>query len=74
MGQGHPRTQLEIGRLRMEKLFHKGPLGLVRDPEGCGDLVAQDHARILKKMLDDDVLALGNTRRSLYGPEGNQGA
>src|SRR5262245_42226045 len=57
----------------MEELLRKGPLRPVHDAEGCGDLMAQDHPRIMTKMLDDDVLSLGQARPCLRGAEGDEG-
>src|SRR4029434_1862236 len=69
-GERHPRADLEIRRLRVEELFRQASLGTGGNAQSACDLVAQNHGRILKEMLGDEILALGKTSGALQGPEG----
>ena len=73
MRKGHAGPDLEICRLGVKKLLGKTPDRARRHAEGGGGIVAEDHGRILKKMLDEDVLASREMPRSAQTSEGDEG-
>src|SRR4029453_3399299 len=73
MGQGGSGAQLQVRRLRMEELFRDTSFGTRRKTQGASCLVTQDHGRILKEMLGNEILTLGKTTGALQGTEGHEG-
>src|SRR5215471_5517566 len=56
VSEGHARSQLKVGGLRVEELFGKSAFGPRPNPKKRGGVVSRNHGATLEGMLKNDVL------------------
>src|SRR5262245_35743135 len=74
MSQRHPRADLKIRDLGVEELLGKGPFRFFSQSGFVKKLMAEDHPRILRPMLEDQVLTLRQFPKSFKRSEGDEGS